>query len=401
MTTADSAGVASEAARKYLRWHLTHDVGPVRLRKLIEHFGSAEEAGAASVSQLEGVLGIGSKIAKAITAARHADLVEPELARVEACGLRVLCTEDPGYPVSLKRITDPPICLYVRGELQPNDAVAVAIVGTRRCSHYGREQAARFGELLGQAGFTVVSGLARGIDGESHRGALRVGGRTVAVLGNGLASVYPAEHEALAEQICASGAVVSEFPVDSAPEPGNFPRRNRIIIGLSLGVIVVEAGKRSGALITARLASEYNREVFAVPGRIDQPGLTQGVNALIRDGGAKLITCLQDVLDELGEVGAIFAREGDSKPVVASSEPEPPSEEMRSEEKSKASPGRLTDEEQAVFQAMREGAADIEDICLASALDAGSVMASLTKLELIGLVTRLPGNRFEVVTRHA
>lgn len=386
MTTAESRVVLSDAARRYLRMALVPDVGPIRVRKLVEHFGSLEAVLGASVSELQHVVGIGDHIAEAIFKGRGEDVVDREIERADKCGLRILCPEDDGYPRPLLHTVDPPLCLYVRGTLQRTDAVAVAIVGTRRCSHYGREQASRFGEVLGSAGFTVVSGLARGIDSHAHRGALKGGGRTIAVLGNGLATVYPREHEALAAQICGSGAILSELPVDLVPDAKNFPRRNRIVAGLALGVIVVEAGRTSGALITARLATEYNREVFAIPGRIDRPEITAGVNGLIRDGCAKLVTSLEDVLDDLAAVGDIMRRGLDE----AGDEGEA--------DVSAARTAKLSAHERTIVEAVYAGANDIQAICDEANLDAGTVVAALTKLQILGYLRRLPGDRFECRT---
>lgn len=380
----DADAVVSAIGRRYLRLQLTAEIGPIRLRKLIDRFGGLEAVLDASRAELERVERIGPRIAEAIVTSRNADAVEREVERATASGLRIACLEDPDYPRSLLNITDPPICLYVRGRLEPADGVAVAIVGTRRCSHYGREQAIRFGELLGRTGFTVVSGLARGIDGHAHRGALRVGGRTIAVLGNGLASVYPREHESLADDIAGAGAVVSELPVDAAPEARNFPRRNRIIAGLSLGVLVIEAGKRSGALITARLASEYNREVFALPGQADRPEYAAGVHGLIRDGQAKLVTCLEDILDELGAVGDIMGRDAPAAPRDGADEAS----------NGLAASLNLSPDERAVLEAVAGGAEDVEGIAELTELEPGRISTAATSLQLKGLLLRLPGNRF-------
>jgi DNA processing protein len=384
MSESDTATVISDVGRQYLRLHLTSDIGPIRLRNLINHFGSLDAVLSASRSQLERVEGIGSRIADSIFRSRSDDSVDEEINRALSCGVRIICAEDTEYPASLRNIPDPPICLYVRGHLQPTDCVAVAIVGTRRCSHYGREQAVRFGQALGGAGFTVVSGLARGIDGHAHRGALQASGRTIAVLGNGLPTIYPQEHESLADEVAAAGAIVSELPIETAPDAQNFPRRNRIIAGLALGVLVVEAGKRSGALITARLAAEYNREAFAVPGRVDRPELTAGVNGLIRDGQAKLVTCLDDLLDELAEVGEIMGRDLKGPSQAA---------EDVSSGTSPAVP-TLAPHEQAVLDAVHDGADDAEVICSTTRLDMGRITSTLTALQLKGLVRCLPGNRF-------
>lgn len=378
MTTANANPVISEVGRSYLRLQRVPDVGPIRARKLVAHFGSVDGIFSASMSELQHVEGIGPRVAESIFRSRDEKGVDAEIAKAVECELRILCPEDADYPKPLLHIPDPPICLYVRGTLQPADSVAIAIVGTRRCSHYGREQALRFGEMLAAAGFTIVSGLARGIDGEAHRGALRAGGRTIAVLGNGLGSIYPREHEELAEEIAANGAIVSELEVDITPDSKNFPPRNRIIAGLSLGVIVVEAGEKSGALITARLATEYNREVFAVPGNVDRPAQTAGSNALIRDGQAKLITCLEDVLNELGEVGKTLRP--DAPPGLA--------------DLPLLTTANLAPHERSILEAVSSGIEEVEGICTTTRLDVGSVTSSLTALQLRGLIRQLPGNRF-------
>ena len=378
MTSTPAHTVISDIARGYLRLQRVPDVGPIRARNLVTHFGSVGAIWSASMAELQHVEGIGPCVAESIFRSRDDKGVDEEIAKAVECELRILCPEDADYPKPLLHIPDSPICLYVRGVLQPADSVAVAIVGTRRCSHYGREQALRFGEALAGAGFTVVSGLARGIDGEAHRGALRAGGRTVAVLGNGLGSIYPREHEELAEEIAASGAILSELEVDIGPDFKNFPPRNRIIAGLSLGVIVVEAGEKSGALITARLATEYNREVFAVPGNVDRPAQTAGSNALIRDGQAKLITCLDDVLNELGEVGKALRPEPSpglaDAPLFATA--------------------NLAQHERSILEAVSSGIEEVEGICTTTRLDARSVTSTLTALQLRGLIRQLPGNRF-------
>lgn len=384
MNTRDVVLVISDIGQRYLQLHLNTEVGPVRLRNLLDYFGSLDAVLDASLAELERVKGIGSKIAQLIMRSRQDDSADQEIALAAELGVRIVSIADEDYPQPLRNIPDPPVCLYIRGEWKKTDSVAVAVVGTRRCSHYGREQAIRFGELLASAGFTVVSGLARGIDGYSHEGALQAGGRTVAVLGNGLASIYPQEHQPLAKKVIQSGAIISEFPLTTGPEPGNFPGRNRIIAGLSLGVIVIEAGKRSGALITARLASEYNREVFAMPGRVDRPDLTAGVNGLIRDGGAKLITCLEDVLDELGEVGQIMRRDG----------PDSTEASHKKEVPIKPQLNTLTSPERAVYDAVDSGAENVDDVCSITKMDVGPVFSALTVLQLRGLIQRLPGDRF-------
>ncbi len=238
------------------------------------------------------------KIAASLRAA--AGQVDAELARAAAAGATVICPDDGTYPPLLREIPDPPLVLYVRGTIEPRDLNAVAIVGSRKCSLYGREQAERFSALLAGAGFTVVSGGARGTDTAAHRGAiLHPAGRTIAVLGSGVDVAYPPENAALFEQLARRGAVLSEYPMGTPPAAENFPKRNRIVSGMSRGVLVVEADERSGALITARQAADdHNRPVFALPGRVDNP-LSSGPHALIRDG-AVLVTKLEDILDDLG-----------------------------------------------------------------------------------------------------
>lgn len=384
MACADVDVVLSDIARTYLRLHLTTDIGPIRLRRLKEHFGTLDAVSEASLAQLERVKSVGRQVAESIFRSRNNGAVDEEVARAAKLGVRIVCLEDDAYPRPLLHTPDPPPCLYMRGRWEPTDSVAIAIVGTRRCSQYGREQALRFGEMLGAAGFTVVSGLARGVDGYAHRGALQGGGRTVAVLGCGLSSIYPAEHAPLADEIAGAGAVVTEMPIEVGPEAKNFPKRNRIIAGLSLGVIIIEAGKKSGALITARLANEYNREVFSLPGRVDHPQHTAGTHALIRDGGAKLITCLEDVLDELQGVGEIMRRETDGSTGGA---------DVARTQQGAPIP-KLTPQEQSVWNAITSGTEDIDSIVSHTPLETGQVMASLTSLQIKGIVRQLPDGRF-------
>lgn len=280
-------------------------VGPIHAQRLLETFGSAEKVFRAKPAALSRVKGIGEKTATAIVRARAEvrTLAEEELARAEAAGVAILPHGEPGYPPLLAQIPAAPGLLYVRGALDAAEAdrYAVAIVGSRRCSAYGVEQAERFGGLLARSGVTVVSGGARGIDTAAHRGALRAGGRTIVVQGCGLGGCYPPENAKIYDQIVAEGrgAVVSELPMNAAPIPENFPARNRIISGLSLGVIVIEANARSGALITARLAAEdQGREVMALPGRVDSR-TSEGTHELIKKGGALLVTSPADVLELL------------------------------------------------------------------------------------------------------
>ncbi len=270
-----------------LRLALVDGVGPRFRQLLLERFGTAAAIFSASLHELREVPGIGPKTARNIAAA--IDEIDPERLFDEctAAGVEIVLRSTENYPRPLQEITDPPGVLFVRGRFAPQDALAIAVVGSRHASHYGLAQAERLASALARAGLTVVSGLARGIDAAAHRGALAAGGRTIAVLGSGVCNIYPPEHASLAEEVIAAGALVSENAPASEPFSGAFPQRNRLISGMSLGVLVVEASLKSGALITARHAMEQGREVFAVPGRIDSR-TSQGCHRLIRDG-AKLV----------------------------------------------------------------------------------------------------------------
>lgn len=313
------------------------------------------------------------------------DDADREIALAAENDVRIICPEDDEYPPLLKHTPDGPICLYIKGRLQRQDGVALAIVGSRKPSYYGQEQARGFAEALAQAGLTIVSGLAYGVDAAAHQGAIAAGGRTVAVLGNGLCDTYPPEHRQLADRIQQAGAVVSELPMQTAPDAGNFPRRNRIIVGMSLGALIVEGSERSGAMITARYASEYNREVFALPGRIDC-ATSRGPNSLIREGAARLVTCVADILDELGEVGK--ALRGDPASPQAAGQTELPFPMPT-----------LTPNEERILSVLDTDPLPIEMIVDSSGLSAAATAAALTTLQLKRLVKQLPGGRFIVLTR--
>lgn len=290
--------------RNLLKLTLVPGLGPVRIAALLDALGDAPSILSAPERTLAATRGIGPKLARAVAhSARELDArADAELERLARLGAQVLAIGTDAYPPLLAAIPGAPPILTVRGQLRPHDGdrTPVAVVGARRCTSYGIEQADRFGAALAQAGLTVVSGGARGIDTAAHRGALRAGGRTVAVLGCGLAHCYPPENAPLfAEIIAAGGAVVSELPAEAGPKAEHFPSRNRIISGLSLGTLVIEAGARSGALITARMAAEdHGREVLGVPGRVDSAA-SAGVNQLLRGGGAGVALEPADVLDQL------------------------------------------------------------------------------------------------------
>jgi len=269
-------------------------VGSVRAGRLLSHFGSMEAAWTASAGQLHAA-GIDQATVSGIVAEQGAISPDDEMARIEKAGLRAYTWDDPGYPARLKEIDDRPPVLYVRGEISPEDVEAVAVVGTRKATPYGRQEAEHFATDLAASGVTVVSGLARGIDAVAHRAALAAGGRTTGVLACGLDIIYPPEHARLANEIAQHGALISDYPLGMQPRSEFFPRRNRILSAVSLGVLVVEGWESSGALLTARYALEQNREVFAVPGSIYSP-THRGVNKLIRRGEAKLVSSTEDIL---------------------------------------------------------------------------------------------------------
>ncbi|HRF47697.1 MAG TPA: DNA-processing protein DprA [Anaerolineales bacterium] len=352
----------------WLGFHLVSGIGPTRLRRLLEHFGGEiERAWRAPVGELQRA-GLEPRLVDRLTIAR-AELDLPRLLeRVAACGARLITWDDPEYPASLLAIDWPPPVLFVRGGFAPDDARSVAIVGTRRPSGYGRDVAAQLAQGLAERGLTIVSGLARGIDAVVHRSALAAGGRTVAVLGCGIDTVYPPEHDALAESIVAAGAVISDYAPGVPPDAANFPPRNRIISGLSLGVVVVEAAEESGALITTRFANDQGREVFAVPGQI-QAKNSRGPHRLIQQG-AKLILDVDDILTELRfETAAATALQ----PMLF-----------------------LDPVEARVLEALGSGPLHPDELMHQLDLTPSQMSAQLTLLELRGLV-RLEGGRVSAV----
>ena len=353
-----------------LRLSLVSGVGPRIRQALVERFGSARAALNAAPSELREVYGVGPKLLHKMIEGPTPDDVEAQIALCREHDIDILIEAHAAYPRMLREIHDPPGVLFVRGELRPTDALAVGIVGTRHATHYGLRQAERLAAGLARAGLTVVSGLARGIDAAAHRGAMAAGGRTVAVLASGVMNIYPPEHDQLAVEVAAQGALVSEAPPRSEPLPGTFPQRNRLISGLSLGVIVVEAAERSGALITAKHAMEQGREVFAVPGNVDSRA-SQGCHRLIRDG-AKLVESVDDVLEELGPL--VEPASNDAGQAVHH-----PAELL------------LNELEQQVLATIGREATSIDQIVAQSQLPVSQVLATLSALEMRRLVRRLSG----------
>jgi len=280
----------------WVGFNMVRGIGAVRLKALLEHFGSLDIAWQASADELRSV-GLNEKIIENLLKVRNQVDLERLWEKIESQGIQVVTWEDPIYPRRLKEIDQPPPTLYVRGELTLEDEWSIAVVGTRRMTVYGRQVAEEVSRFLASNHVTVVSGLARGVDAVAHQSALQAGGRTIAVLGSGVDTIYPPENRKMAEEICKYGALISEYVPGTQPESTNFPPRNRIISGLSMATVVIEAGETSGALITATFAAEQGREVFAVPGSILAPQ-SKGTNRLIRDGARPLLN-VEEVLDVL------------------------------------------------------------------------------------------------------
>ena len=347
-------------------------MGPVRLRKLLQVFQTPEQILAAKRDQLRRVDGIGREVVDQISNWETIVDLPSELNRIRDFGARVITQASPSYPKSLREIHSPPIVLYVWGEIQDRDHHAIGIIGARRTTHYGSESAKKLAYQLAYAGLTVVSGLARGIDTAAHQGALAAKGRTIAVIGSGLAKLYPPENKALADKIHnGNGAIVSEFSMEIEPDRQTFPMRNRIISGWSHGILVVEAGANSGALITASQALEQGRAVYAVPGHINAPSAI-GSNRLIQQG-AKLVMDANDILDDL----QILVPEAKPAPGAAV-RPLP----------------ELTKEERRVYDAIEASETPIDQIATQCDLPSSTVSSILLALELKRLVKQLPGKYF-------
>lgn len=353
-------------------------MGPTLIGRALASLGSARQVCHASAGDLARIRGVGSRRAEAvrrdIDQVFRGDEVDRELDRVEVAGAQLLAVTGGGeYPTLLRHIPDPPPLLYLKGTWGEEDAIALAIIGARRCTQYGRSQADRFAGLAAETGFCVVSGGAYGVDVAAHEAALRHGGRTIAVLGSGLDRPYPLDHVRLFDRIAdQGGAIVSELPMGAPPLADHFPRRNRIISGLSLGVLVIEAAARSGALLTARLAvEEHGREVMAVPGRLDV-ATSEGCHRMIREGWATLVTGMGDVLDAMGETGHLLRVGGDV------------------EDRCPKVPMDLSDSQRTIVAALEDPLAT-NQIASRTGLAVHVIQSDLTMLEIRGVVERSGG----------
>ena len=388
--------------------NLIQGVGLKTVQVLRDVFGSTERALQATPDELRKTDQLSPAVCDLLIHKPVLYPVERELELIHRYGCQVITLYDPAYPPHLQEIDTPPFVLYVKGHLTPEDALSVSLVGSRNARDYGRKASYRLSYQIAQRGLTVVSGFARGIDTAAHRGALEAGGRTIAVMGNGLSLIYPAANKDLAEKIEVSGALISEFPMAARPKPRNFPRRNRIISGLTLGTVIVEASNRSGALITARLAAEQNREVFAVPGEIFSE-LSAGTHRLINDG-AKLINTVDDLLNELPPhvLNQIQSQASPSPVPDMEAVPAQPSSVEKNDTElgpSRSSPDAqqsvstppppdLTPDETTIFEAIEVPSSHIDTIVRTTQLPIGQVSSVLLMLELKGIVQQLPGKRF-------
>lgn len=370
--SASSTDINSDPRLDWIRLNLIRGLGPRLRQVLLERFQSPAHILAATRQELESVPGIGSQLARSICESNNRCAAAAEIMSCQERGYDLLTPWDEGYPPLLGQIPDPPGLLYVHGKLCPADQLSIAIVGTRHASRYGLGVAKSLATGLAHAGYTVISGLARGIDTAAHEAALEAGGRTLAVLGSGLLNIYPSENRGLAEKISQSGAVISEHGLEHRPKASSFPQRNRIVTGLSLGVIVVEAAERSGALISARHAMEQNREVFAVPGRIDSR-TSVGCHRLIRDG-AKLVEHVDDVIEELGPL-AEKTTDRQGRTVYHPAELQ------------------LNEQERQILEGIDDDVVTIDHVVARTGLPVSRVLSTLSVLETKRLVVRVSGTR--------
>ncbi|MFA6431396.1 MAG: DNA-processing protein DprA [Candidatus Margulisiibacteriota bacterium] len=360
----------------WLGFNLINGIGPITIKKLFDHFGSIEKAWFASLSEISTIEGLRKEPMNAFLNNREITDLDGEIDKLD--NIKAICFEEDNYPQNLKNIYDPPPVLYFNGDILPEDENAIAIVGTRKASNYGLAIAEKLSKELANYGFTIISGLAMGIDAAAHEGSINAGGRTIAVLGGGIDSIGPKCNLYIAEKIEKSGAIISEFPLGTQPDKTTFPRRNRIIAGLSKGVIVVEGLEDSGALITARFAIDEGREVFAVPGNIDAEG-SRGPHSLIKQG-AKLVGSVEDVLEEFCEII-----------------PKPETRNSNKNRNPKLELGKiLTEDENIIYSALSREPKHIDLISAETQLHSWTASSLLMGLEIKKVVKQLPGKYFMI-----
>ena len=365
--------VAETDLARWVALSRVQGLGCVSFKKLAGHFGDPTEALSASTAALAEIQGLDQSVIDGLRNFSAWDEAEKEIIRAEKAAVKIVPFTDSSYPARLRMIPDPPSLLYLKGEIRRDDEKAVAVVGSRSTSDYGRRVARDLCRGLASLGFTVVSGMARGIDGTAHETSLNAGGRTIAVLGSGVDRVYPAEHDKLYRRISENGAVISEFPMGTRPLAFNFPARNRLISGLSLGVVVVEATEKSGSLITAALALEQGREVFAVPGEVGA-SRSRGAHRLIRQG-AKLVETVDDIVEEIAP--QLLVRSGKTLSAPR-----------------RTLPQNLGDEFQRIFGLFQERPLQIDEVIESSGCSASRVSEILLDLELQGYIKQLPGKKY-------
>ena len=377
-----------EETKALLNISLCDGVGSKITYALMETFGSAREALDAARTGSDALDALPSNARKGLREGPPRGAVEEEIDLMKEHGVRLVPYFSEDYPAPLQELgpARPPL-LWIKGNYTENDRLSVAVVGSRRCTHYGRKQSARLSTDLATRGYTVISGLARGIDGEAHRAAVRTGGRTLAVLGCGLATIYPEEHMELAMKVSSQGALISELPMKTPVRAGNFPPRNRLLSGLSLGVLVIEAAKRSGTLITARWAGEQGKPVMAVPGNVDRPS-SRGCHALIRDG-ATLVEDADDITEAIESISSDIDR---SEQQTSSAQVSPPAEETSERQQMRLD--ALEDRERELFEMLGDTPRHIDSIVEETGLEVGEVSSTLLSLEIKGLATQLDGGRY-------
>ena len=357
--------------KSWLALSTVPNVGPIRFISLVKHFGSPEAVLSASEKELSDFPEIGTVIASNIKRKVDWELAEKQFELIEKNQVQLLAFRDESYPDNLKSIYDPPPFLFIKGKIKKEDKNAIAVVGCRMASPYGKQITEKIGRELAKRGITIVSGLARGIDSISHLSALKENGRTIAVFGSGLDVIYPPENKKLVERIVQNGAIISEFLLGTKPEAPNFPRRNRLISGLSLGVVIVEAGAKSGALLTAQCALEQNREVFAIPGNIGAKN-SEGTNRLIKQG-AKLVTSVEDILEELNLITSVQQKEKNQIEKDLS---------------------QLSEMEKNIYNLIMNEPYHIDKIAQETNLTTSCALSTLLSLELKGFIKQLSGKMF-------